>query len=369
MKTNKIKLAIYTTATEGYTYALKAQARRIQSCVKAACSDGRKFKLLVLLVGDGCDGLKDADEHYRELLPDAEVELLGGSELVPGEKNYDRGTQLLIGQMRTLATRRAISWGADRLLSLDGDVLPPSNALRCMLDMLEFDRGYYGVAACPYPSQGGGPFLCGRGVPERPILPCFYEDEKDIPEELQKKRDGLRSEIDEVVKAGIEPTQKLLDALKDADKEIESVPPNGNVFELNGRKWRRRGWFDNAYPAIGKGAVVPCEWSGFGCTLMNEEAMALCDWSGYDGAGTEDLYINFHRWYPAGIKIAAIPHAPCDHVVRHRTEKGKYVHIITGHEQSGECIGHLRQWTRGWYPQEPGESYDIDNDGKLYEQT
>lgn len=367
MSSEKIRLAIYTTATEGYTYAMNAQARRIQSCVAAARAAGRRLKILVLVVGDGCEGLKAAAGHYRELLPDVEVELLGGAGLVPGEKNYDRGTQLLIGQMRTLATCRAIAWGADRLLSLDSDVLPPANALRCMLDMLEFDRGYYGVAACPYPSQGGGPFLCGRGTPERPILPCFYEDEKDIPGELQKKREGLRAEAEVCAKEGKEVDGKLVEKLRAVDKQIEDLPPNANVFTLNGRKWRRRGWFDNAYPAIGKGAVVPCDWCGFGCTMMNREAMALCDWSGYDGAGTEDLYINFHRWYPAGIRIAAVPHAPCDHVVRHRTEDGKFVHIVTGHEEGGECVGHLRQYTRPWYAHGLGERYDEKNDGKLYE--
>ena len=355
-----MKLAIYTCGTAGYTYAMLAQARRIQSCI-AACQ--RQLDILVLVVGDGSADNVAAAAEYEALLPAAQVELLKHDGLQAGEKNYDHATQLLIAQLRTMATRRAIAWGADACLSLDSDVLPPSNALRCMLDMLEFDGGYYGVAACPYPSQGGGAFLCGRGTPQRPILPCFHEDEKEIPEELIKKRDKIRKKLDKL--EGKPPPKELIEKLKKADKEIEAVPPKANVFTLNGEQWRQRGWFDNAYPGIGKGSIVPSDWCGFGCTMMNREALALCDWSGYEGGGTEDLFINWHRWFPNGIKIAAIPHAPCDHVIRHRSDKGKLVHIVASHEQHGECVGHLRQQARPWYDHTAGERYDESNDGNM----
>jgi len=55
------------------------------------------------------------------------------------------------------------------------------------------------------------------------------------------------------------------------DKRIEKYPPKSNVFVANGKKWRRRGWFDFAYPAIGKGAIVPSDWCGFGATMMNKK--------------------------------------------------------------------------------------------------
>ena len=358
-----VKLAIYTCGTEGYTYAMTAQARRVQSCL-AACD--RALEVLVIVVGDGSQGNHDAITEYKTLLPNASVELLHHDGLEAGEKNYDNATQLLIAQLRTMATSRAISWGADYCLSMDSDVLPPSNALRCMLDMLEFDNGYYGVAACPYPSQGGGAFLCGRGTPQRPILPCFYEDEKDIPEKLTKARDRLQKRCDKHVEQGKQPPQDLIDKLHKSEKDIEEIPPQSNIFALNGKHWRKRGWFDNAYPAIGLGAIVPSDWCGFGMTLMNKEALALCDWSGYDGSGTEDLYVTWHRWHPRGIKIAAIPHCPCDHVVRNRADKNKLVHIVSGHELDGECVGHLRQTARPWYSHNTGERYNKENDGNLH---
>jgi hypothetical protein len=363
MPTKKTRLAIYTCGTEGYTYAMTAQARRIQSCV-AACD--RDLKLLIIVVGDGSEGNLKAVKEYEKLLPDAKVELLHHNGLQAGDKNYDNATQLLIAQLRTMATSRAVAWGAEYCLSMDSDVLPPSNALRCMIDMLEFDNGYYGVAACPYPSQGGGSFLCGRGTPQRPILPCFYEDEKDVPARLLNKVTKLRDRCDKYSQKHKRPPEDLIEKLRAAEKEIDKIQPKENVFALNAKKWRQRGWFDNAYPAIGLGAVVPSDWCGFGCTMMNKEALALCDWSGYDGSGTEDLFVVWSGWQPRGIKIAAIPHCPCDHVIRHREEKNKYIHITTGHEIEGECVGHLRQLPRPWYSHDTGERYNQENDGQVF---
>ena len=357
-----MKLAIYTCATKNYAYAVRCQAKRVQAMV-SACA--RRFTLKVIIVGDGCETNKLAAQDYEALLPGAEVVLIEKEEFKEDSENYSNNAQLLISQMRTIATSEARAWGADYCLSLDSDVLPPSNALRCMLDMLSFDDDYYSIAACPYPSQGGGSFLCGRGTPARPILPCFYDDEKEIPQSLLDRRDGLMEKIRARKEKG--PTKKMEADLKEIEKKIEQMPPKANVFSLNGERWRRRGWFDNAYPAIGKGSVVPSDWCGFGCTLINKEALALCDWSGYLGYGTEDLYIVWKKWYPAGLRIAAIPHAPCDHVIRDRKTPGKYIHLITGHETEGECVGHLRQEAVPWIEQIAGNTYDKDdhNDKRL----
>lgn len=358
-----MKLAIYTCGTKGYTYAMLAQARRVQSMVSSC--DSRDIELLVIVAGDGCDGNTQAVEEYKKILPHASVELIKADKVSAGEKNYDNSTQLLIAQLRTVATRRAMAWGADYCLSLDSDVLPPNNALRCMLDMLSFDNGYYGVAACPYPSQGGGSFLCGRGTPQRQILPCFFDDEKNIPPKLLKKHEALKARFKKYEEDNKRPTQAMMDSADAIEKSIDELPPKDNVFALNGEKWRQRGWFDNAYPAIGKGAVVPTDWCGFGCTLMNKEALSLCDWSGYDGSGTEDLYIVWSRWFPNNIRIAAIPHTPCDHVIRHRKDKGKLVHLVAGHELDGEYVGHLRQYNKPWYDHTEGEKYTKENDGLM----
>jgi hypothetical protein len=352
-----MRLAIYTTATTGYGRALTAQARKIA----AAISLEKRIKqsdILIIPVTDDYPEIEEAVKTYKELLPLAEVAPVVNANFSSGAKNYDRDSQLLISQMRTAATVSAIAWGADRCLSLDGDVLPPHNSIRCMLDMLEFDNGYYGATFCPYPSHGGGAFLGGRGSHTDQIFPDAYEDEKEIPKKLLAEREALNKKLEELSEKKQKPPKKLIDQLNDIRKQIRGLPPKDNVFNLNGKKWKRRGWFDAAYPAIGKGAVVPVDWTGFGCLMMNKEALALCDWTGYEGRGTEDLFINYRRWEPNGIRMCCIPHCPCDHVVRNSDPKkrlGDFVHINTGHVLDGEYIGHLRQWPSEWYAQRPGE--------------
>jgi hypothetical protein len=333
-----MKLCIYTAATKGYSHALVAQARRI---VAGLYLESRITKTLFVFVTDNENEVAKAKAIYEASGIETETILTDKT----GGENYKEAAQLLIASMRQDASTRALSWGADLCLSLDSDVLPPANAIRCMIDMIQFDGGFYSVTFCPYPSQGGGAFLGGRGTPQHPILPDFYEDEKKIPKDMIKNRDELRKQVQS------SPEDKdIRDKLTEVDKKIREIPPTGNVFAMNAKKWRPRGWFDFAYPAIGRGAVVPVEWIGFGCTMMNRHALSLCDFDGYDGRGTEDLYINFRKWYPAGLKIACIPHCPCDHVIRDK-EKGGHILVATGHADDTEHSGHLRQWKMPWSPE------------------
>lgn len=330
-----MKLALYTAATTGYSHALVAQSRRI---IAALAMEIRVTETLFIFVTDSAEEVAQAAALYTAAGIPTETLITDKT----GGENYKTEAQLLIASMRQAASTRALAWGADVCLSLDSDVLPPANALRCMLDMLAFDGGYYGVAFCPYPSQGGGAFLGGRGTPQNPILPDFHEDEKNVPKEIKARREQLLKDL----KSAAAP-ELIREELSDIEKKIRELPPKENVFAANGKKWRRRGWFDFCYPAIGRGAVVPVDWIGFGCTLMNRHALALCDFSAYDGRGTEDLYINFRKWHPAGIKIACIPHCPCDHVIRDK-DKGGHVLVATGHAEDEEHIGHLRQWRMPW---------------------
>lgn len=351
-----MKLAIHTCATAGYTYALTAQARKMQGAIALL---REPVDIAVHIVHEGNGEALAAVRLWQQLLPAAEVVSIADPRFVTGHENYKPSAQLVIAQMRTAAVCAARAWEADFCLSLDSDVLPATNSLRCMLDALRFDGGYYAVATCPYPSQGGGDFLCGRGTPRNHILPDFDESEKDISPDLLAARETARAAFE------ADPADpRLREALKTADEAIRNLPPRGNVFEMNGKEWRRRGWFSAAYPGIGKGAMVPTDWCGFGCTLMSREALALCDWTGYEGQGTEDLFIGWQRWHPAGLRIAALPHCPADHIVRNAA-KDKLVHCFTGHEGEGECLGHLRQHRRPWYAQDPGEKPDPGNDGRL----
>jgi hypothetical protein len=253
-----------------------------------------------------------------------------------GHTNYKEEAQLTIATMRTAAFTKARALGVEYVWSLDSDVLPPVNGLKCMLQMLAFDDNYYGVATCPYPSQGGGGFLFGRGTIQRQIAEDVSEDERTLPPEL------VAALADHRAKQPQPPDEAWITEMRRLEEEVKKCPPKGNVFELNAKGWRKRGWGEMAYPAIGKGSVVPTDWCGFGNTLMSKKALNLATFTGYEGKGTEDLWICWQCWYPHGIQIVALPHCLSHHVVRNKQKPGAYTLCYAYHETEGECVGHIR---------------------------
>ena len=86
-----------------------------------------------------------------------------------------------------------------------------------------------------------------------------------------------------------------------------------------------------------------------GATMMTPHALDLAQFDGYHpNEGTQDLYIVWHRWYQAGIRIAVIPHAPADHVIRDPQKPGELIFCQAYHETEGDCAGHLRVRRRRW---------------------
>ena len=340
------RLAVTVCATAKYTYAMAAQARRV--CANLAAAQGAA-SVAVILVGDNSPELKAIVELYRRLLPAATVTHSPIIRSAPDTTNYKEEAQLLIARMREEAHALARSFDADFCWSLDSDVLPPPNALRCMLNTLDFDAGYYSVATCPYPNSA---FLGGFGSPEHPIGEDFLPHERKLPPELKAEMDANEAELKALVADKKEPSEEQRIKWDATNKKIRECPPDGTIWEVIAKHgWRRRGWFDNAYPGIGLGAVVPSDWCGFGCTLMNREALALATFEEYDGKGTEDLFICWKRWHPAGLRLNVISHCPCDHVIWEKKKGGdatRYTHLIAYHEQRGEFRGHLRTRSVPW---------------------
>lgn len=366
-----MKITITICATPRYQYAMTAQARAVQAAVR-----GRGHELAVVLVSNEEKGIENVAGLYERLLgiKPGVIRLRGVED---GAKNYKEQAQLFIAQMRTAAFCAAREMNADFCWSLDSDVLPKANALDLMLWSLAMPGGVYAVATCPYPSQGGGGFLGGRGTPARPILPDFYDEERDVPAELAARKAAAEKEWADIFKRKDWPTmedrQKAIDerlaVLRGLDDEIKKCPPKGNVFKVNAEfGWKRRGWFQNAYPEIGWGALVPSDWCGFGCTLMDRRALDAADFAGYDGKGTEDLFICWHRWHQAGMRINVCAHSPADHVIRNPGFDGKNAEFILQqafHETEGECVGHLRYRSRAWYAMDGGEKFRPENDGRI----
>lgn len=368
-----MNLAISVCATKSYTYAMRTQARRVAICIKYAKIETGD----VIIVGDESKEIDQICQYWTNILPEKwKIHLVKNSGFLEGGENYKKKAQLLIADMRTVAHSLAIKLKVDYLWSLDSDTLPHANALRVLLDTLNFDNGYYNVAMCPYPNTS---FLGGRGTPQSQIAEDFLLEERNVPqklklvfEECEKRLKGERlpawndeksikwienNEINkELLKnRDLEKIKKLMEKesarFKRLQGKIKNCPPLGNVFTLNGKKWRKRGWLENAYPALGKGSIVPTDWVGFGCTLMDAKALELAYFEGYDGSGTEDLYIGWNRWYPNGIKMAVLPHSPADHVIWEKKKGGdekKFTLYSVYHETDGEFVGHLRTRASEW---------------------
>ena len=370
MNSDAEKLAVTICATARYQYAMKAQARAIHAnlCRHAG-------PIAIILVGD--EGLKAIEKTYRELFADGsgqagalkagvEVIRIAGFEEVKGE-NYKNEAQLLIAQMRTAAFARARSWGASIVWSFDSDVIPKSSdCFRTLRWILEIPNSFYEVAVAPYPSQGGGDLLTGRGTPENPILSDYADHEREIPADLAAAFAAGKAEI-EAIKPPAAPSPELIAKVSEIRRKIGECQPKGNVFEMNSKNgWRRRGWLSAAYPGLGRGVIVPTDWCGFGCTLLSRRALDECDFLGYDGGGTEDLFVVWHRWHQVGIRIASAIHEPASHVSRRKD--GKFfvstVRFVTDADESkGECVGHLRTIQRPFYAHDAGERFDRVNDG------
>jgi hypothetical protein len=331
-----VKLGITICATKNYTYAMGDQARRIVANL-AKHQPGH-----IILAGDDSDELHAIVQLYVRMAPDGwQIHHVKSDDLDDNhQQHYKRSAQLLIAHLRSEAFSFARKLDVDQCWCLDSDVLPPANALRCMQTMLEFDAGYYSVSTCPYPNSL---FLGGRGSPQHPIAEDFLPHERQLPDELKEK---WQAHEERFKNAKQEEMPELLKERTSLQTQIREKPPDGDIWKVIAKHgWRKRGWLDFAYPAIGKGAVVPSDWCGFGCTLMNRAALDLAHFDGYDGQGTEDLYIVWKRWTPAGVRVNVITHCPCDHVIWEKKKGGdanQYTLHQVYHELEGEYAGHLR---------------------------
>ena len=336
-------IRICTLANKSFTYALDACVRKAAQAISYADHQG-PFSWHFATDSDA--SVRKAADLAESLIPGCKsivTELAGATE---DGKPYKEERQRLIARGQQELFDQARADRAELFWSIESDVLVHAKSLRVMLDGLSFDHGYYSISSCTYPSQGGGGFLGGRGNPAHPIAECFTEEEREVPPDLAKEHEKLKNEF-----SGLKarPSKELFARAEEVREKLKACPPKGNIFELNAKQWRQRGWLDNAYPAIGIGAMLPSDWCGLGCTLLSKRALDLADFFGYEGKGTQDLFLCWHRWWPAGCRINVIPHAPCDHVIRPKdVATGDHVHCYAYHEPLGEAQGHLRSKQMPW---------------------
>ena len=365
-------IAIATYATKRYAYAIPNFARRIASAIVYA----KEKKGILLFVTDES---KEMDEviklHLSPVMPKGwELGVIRLPIDDEEKRNYKNDAQLMIAQMQSYAFTEARRMNVKMLWSVEADVLVPYNALKVSKQLLEFDDGYYDVVMCPYPSQGGGSFLGGRGTYQHPIAEDYLPEERQIPDELKEKLEKREAQMDQ---EGFKPDEAWWKERQKLNDEVKQYPPKDNIFKIIGDNgWRKRGWMEAAYPALGRGSIVPTDWVGMGCTMLSKKALAMAHFDGYQGGGTQDLFLCWHHWNPKDLKMVACLHVICDHVVRARSQGkegekdgqdfNKFVHVEAYHEPEGDYAGHLRQRHNPHYTFVAGEKYNEANNGMVY---
>ena len=338
-------LAIATYATRSYFHVWPQFLRRI------AAAAAHHAEAHFILATDESDEAKTAIEAARHELPEGwriaavALPLDDGGE---GGKDYQVPAQMRIAALQGAAFALARKIRATALWSVESDNLVPPDALRvaewALTMPTEDGSPYYSVAAITYPN---GLFLGGNGSPQRHIEEDFNEKERKLPPRLVRALESCRARLKDCKDAKVRDREGK--RLMRLDERVKKCPPDGTIWEVTAKHgWRRRGWLDFAYPGVGRGGIVPSDWCGLGCTLLSARALALADFCGYDGQGTQDLFLCWQRWHPAGLRIAAITHTAADHVKR--DTDGKIVHHRAWHETGGTYRGHLRQRQQPWMP-------------------
>jgi hypothetical protein len=336
-------IAITVSATKGYLHAWPQCLRGIASAA------GHHAEAHFIFSTDESKEAEAAAEVAKRELPEGWKVTVLRLPITEDAKDYKEAAQLRIAALQGAGFAFARKIRASMCWVVESDTIPTADSLRVLewtLLMPQADgRPYYDIAAATYPN---GLFLGGFGDPRHQIAEDFLAEERKLKPRLK----FLMDETEKRLKAIPRPThaREAEAAQKIGEKEgkrmgrlrerVKKSPPLGNVFELNSKGYRRRGWMDHAYPGIGLGSVVPSDWCGLGCTLLSKAALAHADFTGYEGKGTQDLFLCWSRWHPAALKIACVPHIVCDHIKR---QEGKITHFRAYHEADGECRGHLRQ--------------------------
>jgi hypothetical protein len=343
-----MKLAIVVAATKSYLYAFPQCLRSI-----AAAATHHAEAHFVFVTDESEEG-KQAEHVARDELPSGWKITTLRLNLPEDEKNYKKTAQLRIAALQGAGFAFArTKVRADVLWSVESDNIVPANALRALewtLAMPNADGSpYYDIAAATYPN---GLFLGGFGMYQSPIEEDFLPHERKLPPRLKL----CFEECGKRLKSETYASDKERARMTRWRADIRKHPPDGNVWEVNGKYgWRRRGWMEFAYPGVGEGAVVPSDWCGLGCTLMSKKALAMANFVGYDGGGTQDLFLCWQRWHPAGLRIACVPHVVCDHVKKEKVkdaegEKECIIHYRAYHETDPSHRGHLRVRKQTWTP-------------------
>ena len=289
-------IAVATYFTKGWCYSIEAWAAHVKEAT-------RGMEVKFILACDDSDECKSHAEIVEKMLGAEAIKIF-----IPGlndsQKAYKNEAQLIIAKLQTSAFVAARNAEAEFFWSVESDVLVPPNSLKVLLQAVQFDDGYYSVGMVTYPN---GQFLGGRGTQSHPIAEDFTMEEREIPQDLKEKIEERAKILKKLSKEKKLPDSKQMEEWAEIDKQVKNCPPTANIFALQAKGWRKRGWMEAAYPAIGRGAILPTDWVGLGCTLLNKKALSLATFDGYDLRGTQDLFLCWNRWHQHNLKMCVIP--------------------------------------------------------------
>jgi hypothetical protein len=334
-------LSIVVAGTKSYLYAWPDCVRSIAAA--AAHYEKADF---IFATDESKESKAAVDIIRREIPENWKLSVLNLPIKDDTSISYKEEAQVRIAALQGAGFSFARKIRSDLCWVVESDTVVPADALRVLewtLAMPTADGSpHYDIAAATYPN---GLFLGGFGSPQNHIAEDYLPHERKLKPRLKLIFDECEKRLKEAKdqKAGDKESRRM-GRLRE---RIKNCAPDGSIWEIIAKHgWRRRGWLDAAYPGIGRGAIVPSDWCGLGCTLLSKRALAHANFTGYEGKGTQDLFLCWHRWYPAGLKIACVPHIACDHIKRKPKdapdETPAIMHMRAFHETDGEYKNHLR---------------------------
>lgn len=328
-----MKISVITAATRNYSSALRGSIMSVKRAMA-----GMDYTHIIATDRSGV-----ADKIAKTCRINSKIIEL---DLDDTKLKYKQESQIIIASLQQACFDEAVALDSDICWSVESDIIVHQNSFHALKWLLDSPEPKYDVAVSTY---WNGSFLCGRGTQKRNILEDFVEEERKIPDELKEKMEKKKKEFSELKEP---PSKEMIDEMNELTEKIRECPPIGNIFELNSRKWRRRGWFENAYPgATVYGSVLPTDWCGMGCTMLSKRALNLSNFDGYDGAGTQDLYLVWHKWNQSGIRIGCNVSVPSVHIKKHKDPElpGLTAWVPYFNSAEEETCGHLRILHRPYF--------------------
>jgi len=357
LKNSEKILCVGVAATRSYLYAWRSCIRRITAAV--AHWDSGHF----IFACDKSKECKDAAEFVKHELPENwKIHVIAHDMPDDTSQNYKTEAQFRIATLDTSLIHMSRKLKADLLWLVESDVLVNADSLRLNEWVLNMPDGYYDISMGTYPN---GSFLGGRGDYQHVISEDWKKEEKKLPKRLLgilKNSEKRLKQYHIIIPKNEEEFKKykyLIDKeqkrLGRLHEKIKNSPPIYGIWETIAKfGWRKRGWLEHAYPSIGRGAILPSDWVGFGNTLLSKKALSLVNFDNYppDCSSTQDLHAVRHCWRPNGIRMCVVTHSPCSHVKPDISEDKKRLgtyHILYAYwEPEGEYENHLRVTKKPW---------------------